>query len=138
MEIIYGKSNSKNFAILLFELTKGKEEGELKKVLKEFTLLLSKKRMLGKAKEILGEYKKIYNQAHNIIEAVVTVTERLDEKTRLKLRETLKKKYKAREVHMLEKVDARLLGGIKVKIDDTVYDASLKHTLNQLQEKLVA
>jgi hypothetical protein len=32
---------------------------------------------------------------------------------------SLKKKYKAREVNILEKVDERIIGGIKVKIGET-------------------
>ncbi len=132
------KVSPKELGLLLFELTDGKSEEDQKKALKEFVPLVAKKRMMGKMQDIITEYRAIYNKAHNIVEATVTLTERLDEKTRLKLREALKKKYKAREVHMLEKVDARLLGGLKVRIGDTVHDTSLLRTLNQLQAKLTA
>lgn len=132
------KVSPKELGLLLFELTDGKSEEDQKKALKEFVPLVAKKRMMGKMQDITTEYRAIYNKAHNIVEATVTLTERLDEKTRLKLREALKKKYKAREVHMLEKVDARLLGGLKVRIGDTVHDTSLLRTLNQLQAKLTA
>lgn len=132
------KVRPKDFALLLFDLTNGKTEEEQKKALKDFVPLLAKKRMLGKTKNIITEYRTIYNKAHNIVEATVTLTERLDEKTRLKLRESLKKKYRAREVHMLEKVDARLLGGIKVRMGDTLHDTSLAHALDQLHAQLTA
>jgi F-type H+-transporting ATPase subunit delta len=132
------KVTPKNLGLLLYDLTDGRTEEEQKKALKEFVSLVAKKRMMGKMRDIITEYRVIYNKAHNIIEATITLTSRLDENTRLKLRESLKKKYKAREVHMLEKVDARLLGGMKVKIGDTVHDTSLLRTLNQLQAKLTA
>ena len=94
--------------------------------------------MISKSNEIITEYRKLFNKKNGIVEATVTLISRLDEPVRLKLREALKAKHKAREVHMLEKVDARLLGGMKVRIDDMVYDASLKNTLEQLEAKLTA
>lgn len=105
--------------------------------MKDFVAFLAKKKMLGDADEIIQKYKVLYNHKHNIVEATVTLIERLPEKKRLDLREALKKKYKAREVHMLEKVDARLIGGIKIQVGDEVYDSSLKNALRQLETQLL-
>ncbi len=124
-------------AQVLLEMTDGKPEVEEKKAVKEFAAYLAKKNLLKKAGEITAEYTKLYNHKHNIVEATVTLISRLSEAKRLELREALKKKYKAREVHMLEKVDARLIGGMKIQIGDTVYDSSLKNSLNQLQAQLL-
>jgi F-type H+-transporting ATPase subunit delta len=132
------KLKPKDFAELLLEMTENHSEDKQKEYLKEFVALVFKKRMQGKINEIIAEYRKLYNAKHGIVEATVTLTDRLSEATRLKLREALKKKYKAREVHMLEKVDQRLIGGMKVKVGDTVHDASLGHVLTQLHKQLVA
>jgi F-type H+-transporting ATPase subunit delta len=105
--------------------------------MKDFVTYLAKKKMLGDADAIIAEYRKLYNHQHNIVEATVTLIERLPERTRLELREALKKKYKAKEVHMLEKVDARLIGGMKVQVGDEVYDSSIKNTLRQLETQLL-
>lgn len=139
------KKDTTLYAELLLELTDGNPpsalsdgggEEEEKKILKNFVALLAKKRMLGSQKEIIEKYGKRYNEKHNIIEATVTLESRMSEKTRLDLREMLKKKYKAREVHMLEKVDQRVLGGLKIKIGDEIIDTTLKNTLNQLEARL--
>ena len=132
------KLTTKDLAELLLEITEGREESEIQKTMHEFVALLAKKRMIGKAEEIITEYRKKYNKKHGIIEATVTLIERLPEKTKLALREALKKQHGAKEVHMLEKVDARILGGMKVRIGDMIYDASLKNTLEQLEAKLTA
>lgn len=132
------KLKPKDFAELLLEMTENHSEDKQKEYMKEFVALVFKKRMQGKMNEIIAEYRKLYNAKHGIVEATVTLTDRLSEATRLKLREALKKKYKAREVHMLEKVDQRLIGGMKVKVGDTVHDASLGHVLTQLHKQLVA
>lgn len=130
-------SITKELAEALLEMTDGKSEAEEKKAIKEFAAYLSRKGMLSQSDAIIEEYRALYNRKHNIVEATVTLTERLPEHTRLKLREALKKKHKAREVHMLEKVDQRIIGGMKVKIGDEVYDSTIKNTLKQLEAQLL-
>lgn len=130
-------SRTKELAAALLDLTDGKTEEESKKALKEFAAYLGKKGLLSKVNPIIEEYRELYNKKHTIVEATVTLVSRLDEKTRIELREALKKKHKAREVHMLEKVDQRLIGGMKIQIGDTVYDSSIQNSLKQLQAQLL-
>ena len=129
--------DTKNLAHVLLDMTDGKTEEEVAKSLKDFAKYLAQKNMLSQAEKIIENYRDLYNKKHNIIEATITLTSRLPEKTRISLREALKKKYDAREVHMLEKVDARIMGGIKIKIEDQVTDLTLQHTLNQLETQLL-
>ncbi len=128
---------AKQLAGALFDLTDGKDDAVEKKDLKAFAAYLNKKGMLSKADEIIEEYRKLHNAKHHIVEATVTLTERLPEKTRLHLREALKKRYKAREVHILEKVDQRIIGGLKIRIGDEVYDSTIQRSLKQLQAQLL-
>ncbi len=130
-------SRTKELAHVLFETTDGKTEAEEKKALKQFAAYLAKKGLLKDQDKIIDAYRQLYNEKHGIVEALVTLTERMHETTKLELREALKKKYKAHEVHILEKVDQRLIGGIKIQIGDTVYDSSLQNSLKQLQAQLL-
>lgn len=131
------KTSAKHLALVLLEMTDGKETENITKALKEFAAYLAKEGLLGETETIFPEYQKLYNEKHGIVEVTVTLVERLPEKTRLDLREALKKKFKAKEVHMLEKVDQRILGGMKIQIGDMVYDSSLKNTLTQLEAQLL-
>ncbi len=131
------KVQTKDLAVVLLEMTDGKTSEEIQKFLKEFAGYLSKNGMLKDQDKIAAEYGTLYNKKHNIVEATVTLIERLPEKTRIELREALKKKYGATEVHMIEKVDARLIGGMKIQVGDTVYDSSVKNTLRQLETQLL-
>ena len=128
---------TKELAEVLLEMTDGKPDAEEKKAIKEFAAYLNKKGLLRDADAIIEAYRKLYNQKHNIVEATITLISRLDEKTRIERREALKKKHKAREVHMLEKVDQRLIGGMKIEIGDAVYDSSIQNSLKQLQAQLL-
>ena len=104
---------------------------------KSFASFLHKKNLLSSFDKIVSEYRNLYNKKHNIVEATVTLTDRLPEKTRIHLRESLKKKYKAREVHILEKVDERLIGGLKIKVADEVIDMTIKNYLTELKHKIL-
>ncbi len=128
------KLKPKDFAQLLLEITEQKSNTGLK----EFVELVYKKRMQGEMKEIIAEYQNLYNKANGIIEATVTTANRLDEASLKSLALSLKQKYGAKEIEVIEKVDQRLIGGIKVKVGDTVHDASLGHALNQLHKQLAA
>ncbi len=130
-------SRTKELAHVLLEMTDGKTEAEQKDALKQFAAYLAKKGLLKKQNEITDEYTKLYNKKHDIVEATVTLVSRLSEHTRLELREALKKKYKAREVHMLEKVDQRIIGGMKVKVGDEVTDRTILNSLKQLEVQLL-
>ena len=129
--------DTKNLAQALFEMTDGKTDEESKKALKEFAKYLFDKHLLVHLDKIILEYRTLYNQKHNTVEATVTLMNRLPEKTKLDLREALKKKYQAREVHIQEVVDHRIMGGMKIKIGDTVFDSSLAHSLTQLETQLL-
>lgn len=129
-------SDIKILAGALLALTEEATDDEALRATQEFARYLKDKGMLAYEEAILAEYRKLYNDKHGIIEATVTLSQRLPERTRLHLREALKKKYGAREVHILEKVDQRLIGGMRIKVGDEVFDDSVKKTLANLEEKL--
>lgn len=132
------KISPKQMAQLLLELTRGKSEAEIQPILKEYVALLGKKRLINKTPEIIEMYRTLYNTEENIAEVTVTLISKLDSDTRTKLSGALKEKLGVSEVQMIEKVDERLLGGIKIQVKDTVHDMSLKNVLNQLEVKLTA
>ncbi len=121
----------------LLALTEEATDKEALKATHEFASYLKDKGWLAYEEAILAEYRKLYNEKHKIVEATVTLTERLPERTRIHLREALKAKFGAKEVHILEKVDERLIGGMKVKVGDEVFDSSVKQVLDDLEKKLL-
>ncbi len=129
--------DTKNLALALLEITDGKTEGESKKAVTDFVKYLVKTGNLKDSDKIISEYRNLYNKKHDIVEVTVSLINRLPEETRIQLRETLKKKYKAKEVHVLEKVDQRIIGGMKIRVGDTVYDSSIANSLKQLQAQLL-
>ena len=127
----------KKLAQVLLEITEGKSEGEVQSSIKNFADFLLKKNLLSYVNSIVAEYEILYNSTHNIIEATVTTVNSLKENNKQELKEALKQKYKATEVSLKEITNKKLLGGIKIKIGDTVFDNSLQNSLYQLETQLL-
>ncbi len=127
----------KNLAYALSELTTGKNPDEVQKAVSDFAVHLKKKGLLGKGKAIIEEYRTITNTKQGIVEAEITVSSPLSESARKALQETLKKKYAATEVQLHERIDQRLIGGMKVKVADEVFDGSVQTALKKLEAKLL-
>ncbi|MFA5934064.1 MAG: ATP synthase F1 subunit delta [Candidatus Paceibacterota bacterium] len=131
------KVATKQLAKVLLTMTDGKTETESKKAVSEFAEYLGKNGMMSALSKISKEYGILYNKKHTIVEATITLVKRLPERTRILVRESIKNKYKAREVHILEKVDERLIGGMKIQVEDTIWDSSIKNSLSQLEVQLM-
>lgn len=129
--------DTKNLAQILLETTDGVAADVSAKSIKDFAQYLAKKGLLSKFDEIISQYKILYNKKHNIIEATLTLTNNLPEKTKHELSEALKKKYQATKVNVSEKIDKKIIGGIKIKIGDTVLDNTLSNSLYQLETQLL-
>ena len=56
---------------------------------------------------------------------------------KLRLNEEEKKNFDKEKLKLTQKVDPSLIGGIKIALDDKVYDASLKTKLNDLKKHLL-
>ena len=61
----------------------------------------------------------------------------LSEETLKKTEEVFSKKY-GRKVTFKVYIDKRILGGMRVYVNDTLYDYSLETKLNRIQDKLVS
>jgi F-type H+-transporting ATPase subunit delta len=80
---------------------------------------------------------RLYNQLRGRVEVRLTTAEPIDRATR----DLIVKRLTAslgREIDLKPRVDAQILGGVVIRIGDTVYDGSIANQLNQLRGDLVA
>ncbi len=132
------KISSAHLAQVLLEATDEATEVETKKAVKQFGTYLKRKRLTKQLPQILGAYRKLYDQKHSIVEAEVRSQSRMSEATKTSLRSALKKRYGVKEAHILELLDERLIAGFKIQVGDEVYDGSVKGRLEALRRELVA
>jgi F-type H+-transporting ATPase subunit delta len=87
--------------------------------------------------EIAQEYMDLVDVAENRLHANVTVAREADEKTKKLIAERLSKVFDKTVVPHLT-VDERILGGLVVRVGDTVMDGSVRRRLGALKQRMLA
>jgi F-type H+-transporting ATPase subunit delta len=84
---------------------------------------------------IAKEFHVAYNDYKGIGEASVTTAIPLDTKLRAEIERMVKKLSDKKQVEIVEKVDADMIGGFVLNVGDRQIDASIKNKLKALQVK---
>ena len=134
------KISNKQFAEALFAVTDGLKGEKLNEALRQFVLLLVKYHKLKQGSRIIAEFEKYAKKQAGVIEIEITSARKLSDTTI----NHIKKIFSAQGgsasgggVEATELIDAALLGGVKVKMEDKILDASLKTQLLNLKQSLI-
>jgi F-type H+-transporting ATPase subunit delta len=85
---------------------------------------------------IAQEYMDLVDQVENRMHANVTVAREADDKTRKLIADRLSKVF-AKDVVPHLTVDSRILGGVVVRVGDTVMDGSVRRKLGALRQRMI-
>lgn len=99
--------------------------------------LLLRRRRVDALPQIAREYRRLYNRRAGIVEAVATSALALDGSELAALKSRLEQ-MTGRKVELEAAVDPAILGGIQVRIGDTLYDGSVRGRLERLRAQLAA
>ncbi|MFH1822227.1 MAG: ATP synthase F1 subunit delta [Patescibacteria group bacterium] len=130
------KITPKQYAGSLYDLTVGKNDSQLKDVIKSFINVLLENNDFGKAKKIIEEFEKIWNKEEKTVEAEVTSAKELDNELIKLLKNYIINLFNAKRVNLNNKIDKNILGGVIIKYEDKVIDGSLKTKLRELKNKM--
>ena len=100
-----------------------------------FLKLLCDRNMLGEYEGCCESYKKRFNADHNIAEAVVTSAVSLNS-TQLKTLCGKLEQISGKTVNLTEKIDPKVLAGIKVELEGKLLDGTVSGRLDTMQRKL--
>lgn len=103
--------------------------------LSNFIKLLCKKHRIYQYKDIFKEIVKDLNYELDVYEGFVYSVEWLSGTKILEISKAISEKID-KKVELTNKLDPRLIGGIKVVIHDHVFDGSVKHKLETMKEEL--
>jgi F-type H+-transporting ATPase subunit delta len=86
---------------------------------------------------VAAEYRRLLNRQRGVIEAVATAASPLtaDETEAVRRKVT---EMTGRTVDLRVEIDEALIGGLTVRVGDTLYDASVRGRLERLRERLLA
>lgn len=99
-----------------------------------FLSLLSDKKRESLLGGIADSFIRQYRDSLGITEVRVTTTEKLSKAQEKNLSDELNR-ITGKQIELTAEIDSDLIGGMKVQIDDTVIDGSVKHKLFRLKEK---
>ena len=129
------KLSPKQYAQALYESIKDSEGEELNQRIQNFLDLVKKNKDLKILNNIFKTFVEVYQKEEGILNAEVTSGRELSSKVKTEIINWLKNQTN-RTASLEEKIDQSILGGIIIKFEDTIVDASLKNNLKRLQKSL--
>jgi F-type H+-transporting ATPase subunit delta len=111
-------------------------EGKINEILYHFLLVLNDHDRLGILPETAVLARDLFERRAGRMHVEVTAAVTLDEEQRERLRRQLRDKFH-REPILSVRVDPDLLGGLVVKVDDWVYDSSVRGRLERIRNQLI-
>jgi F-type H+-transporting ATPase subunit delta len=127
------KLTSTQYAQALFDAVSETAPQDHDKVLDNFVKILAQNGDLGKYEEIDNEFRKLKLESQGIKEAEVTLAK--EAQMNHTIIEELNKVVKGK-LEIKQKIDASIIGGVVVRVDDTLIDASVKTQLKNLNQNL--
>jgi len=86
-------------------------------------------------KDILISFNSLCNQQKGITEGILYSAFELDKQTIANIEKAIGKKEN-RQISLIFKIDPSLIGGVKVVINNRIYDASVKNKLSEMKQSL--
>lgn len=110
-------------------------KGKIGPIVYNFLRLIIDRRREAFFLDIINQYNKYADEARNIVDAEVRSAVQLTDKDYRELQQKLSK-VTGKNVRLKSLIDTSLIGGIKVKIGDTVIDGSVTKKLSLLKNRL--
>ena len=98
-----------------------------------FVRLVTTKRRLFFLRQMIGDYRKLYDASRGVTRAEVTSASALTAKNLSALKDQLKAASGGRDVQLDAKVDPAIIGGLIVKLGSRMVDGSLRTKLNAIR-----
>jgi len=128
--------SNNDIARAIYLVSKDKNHQELPDIDKKIVSFLARRRLLSKSKDILEKLDKIINQEKERIIVKVSSAKKIKQEFEKEIILFLKKRYKTKEVILTETLDEKLLGGIRIEVNDEIIDLTAKNKIKKLQEYL--
>lgn len=127
------KISSQQYATALYQAVEETKPHDHDRVLDNFVKILAQNGDLGKYDEIDAEFRRLKLSSRGIKEAEVTIAK--DFEVNHQIINELNKAVEGK-LEIKKKVDEGIVGGVIVKVDDTLIDASVKTQLTALNQSL--
>lgn len=107
------------------------------KIIRNFLFIMVDNQRTTLLPQMLETFQLVLQQRQGVAEANVVSATALNETQKSQLQQTLEK-LSGKKIQAKYSQDPALLGGVQVRIGDTIYDGSLRNRLNQMRARLAA
>lgn len=128
------KFTKEQYAQALFESIHEVKAKDHDIVIANFIEVLRSNGDLAEYEAIVDVYEQYDRQQKGITQAVVTTAHEL--KQSKPILEELNKVAQAK-IEMMEKIDDHIIGGVTIRMNDTLIDGSIRHQLEDLRDSLI-
>jgi len=130
------KISARQYAESLAQSISSKSKSEMAVILDNFAKIMMENRDLNRLDEVLAAFSKIWDKNQGELAVEFTGARTISEKTKKEIEEYLKLKTGAQKIVLTEKTDENILGGIILRYEDKVINASLKQSLQDLKNEM--
>jgi F-type H+-transporting ATPase subunit delta len=111
--------------------------GRISKLVLDFLGVLNEKDRLNLFGEIVGAYLELLEQQLSKVEVDVTVAQRLDDQQLEQVRQRVSQALK-RDAVVHQYVDDSIIGGMLLRVQDQLIDASVRYQLQSIKDRMLA
>lgn len=126
----------RQYAQALLDLEKDQEAGEAAERSKRFLSWLSRRGETKKLGKIVREAERLMRERSGTAVVRITTAHPADEALRTLLRKQAESVFAGKAVETSFATDARLIGGVKMRSEEVLYDATLATRLERLRSSL--
>lgn len=124
----------RQYAAALWQATAGQTTAQAKAVIERFVQLLADRGSLHETAAIISAFERYDRQQRQAVLATATTAHELSPTARREIERVVAAQVPAAEAVDLETVvDPSVIGGVVVRINDTVYDGSLRRQVADLE-----
>lgn len=102
----------------------------------EMKLLIERNRT-SVMKALINEFTELYNEKNNIAHAVVYSARALTDAEKTNVEQKFKDILNKQSLSIENKVDETLLGGLRIRVGNTIYDGSVSGKLKRIEQDLL-
>ena len=129
------KYSPKQYAQALIDSLSDTDPKDTNQVLDNFVKVLAKNNDVRMFEEITAEFHKLELAKKGIKQVEITSAHLISHATEAEIVGQLNKLAKY-DIEVKKKIDEQLIGGVVIRMDDQILDASVKNSLEQLKESL--
>lgn len=130
------KYSAKNYAQALMESLESADPKDENQILDNFVKILAENNDLRLFEQISDEFHKLDLNKQGISQVEVTTAHPISRENEQQIIRQLNKIVKG-NLELKKKVDEQLIGGVVIRVDDRMIDASVKNNLEQLKKELI-